>query len=367
MRQPFKNHLNAKRKMAMTRLEAFREKMSTDIDAALITDGLNIRYLSGVDYTDGFLLITRDSAYLFADSRYIEMAKNTASAEFKVMLLSGKRSALIKPLIDRDSALGYEDHSMTVATLTAYKDSLKGYRFKPLGRVTEMLRNVKDGDEKQFVIKAQRIAERALDEVLPLISTDMTEADLALELEYRMRKNGADGIAFDTIAVSGAHSSMPHGVPERRKIQKGFLTMDFGAKYNGYCSDMTRTVSVGKPTAEMVKIYSTVLKAQTEAIEMIKAGVRCADADKVARDIIDKAGYKGCFSHSLGHGVGLYIHEPISLSPLSEGVLEKGNVVTVEPGIYVEGRCGVRIEDMLYVTDGGSENLTLMKKDLIII
>ena len=353
--------------MAMTRLDAFRERLPEDIDAALITDGLNIRYLSGIDYTDGFLIITRESAYLFADSRYIEMARGSADKSFNVMLLSGKRSALIKPLIDKGSVIGYEDGSMTVASLNAYKNALKGYRFKPIGRITELNRNVKDETEKQFIVKSQRIAEKALNDVLPLISTDMTEADLALELEYRMRKNGADGIAFDTIAVSGAHSSMPHGVPERRRIQKGFLTMDFGAKYNGYCSDMTRTVSVGEPTAEMIKIYSTVLKAQTEAIEMIKAGVRCSDADKVARDIIDKAGYKGCFSHSLGHGVGLYIHEPISLSPLSDGVLEKGNIVTVEPGIYIEGRCGVRIEDMLYVTDSGSENLTKMKKELIII
>ncbi len=351
----------------MTRLDAFRAKMPNDIDVALITDELNNRYLSGVDYTDGFLLITRESAYLFADSRYIEVAKNTAGEGFEVMLLSGKKSSLIKPLIEKGAAIGYENFSMTVSTLESYKTAMRGYRFKPLGRITEELRNFKDEEEKNFVIKAQRIAEKALSEVLGMISTDMLEADLALELEYRMRKNGADGIAFDTIAVSGAHSSMPHGVPERRKIQKGFLTMDFGAKFNGYCSDMTRTVCVGTPTDEMKHIYETVLKAQKEAIEFIAAGKKCADADKVARDIINNAGYKGCFSHSLGHGVGLYIHEPISLSPFSEGVLQKGNIVTVEPGIYIEGECGVRIEDMVYVTENGNENLTRFNKELIII
>lgn len=351
----------------MTRIDAFREKMPADIAAALITDELNIRYLSGVNYTDGFLLITRNAAYLFADSRYIEVAKKTAGSGFTVMLLSGKRSALIKPLIEKSNVIGYEDGSMTVSVLEAYKKSMQGYKFKPLGKITEMLRNVKDESEKRFIVKAQKIAEKALSEVLPLISTDMTESDLALELEYRMRKNGADGIAFETIAVSGAHSSMPHGVPERRKLKKGFLTMDFGAKYNGYCSDMTRTVCIGNPTAEMKRIYDTVLQAQCRAIDFIAAGKKCSDADRVARDIIANAGYGECFSHSLGHGVGLYIHEPLSLSPLSDGVLEKGNIVTVEPGIYIEGKYGVRIEDMVYVTENGCENLTKMKKELIVI
>lgn len=351
----------------MTRVEAFRAKLPRGIDVALVTDVLNIRYLSGVNYTDGFLLISREEAYLFADSRYIEVAKNTAGAEFNVMLLSGKVSALIKPLIEKGSVIGYEDMSMTVATLEKYKSAMQGYAFKPLGDITEQLRNVKDEAEKNFVISAQRIAEAAFERVLGMISTDMTEADLALELEYLMRKGGADGIAFETIAVSGSHSSMPHGVPEGRKIEKGFLTMDFGAKFNGYCSDMTRTVCIGEPTAEMKCIYDTVLRAQETAIEFIAAGEKCSDADGIARGIIEGAGYGGCFSHSLGHGVGLYIHEPISLSPLSKGILKTGNIVTVEPGIYIEGKCGVRIEDMVYVTESGNENLTKCNKELIVL
>jgi Xaa-Pro aminopeptidase len=182
-----------------------------------------------------------------------------------------------------------------------------------------------------------------------------------------MRKNGADGIAFDTIAVSGSASSTPHGVPRNVKLQKGFLTMDFGAKFNGYCSDMTRTVCIGTPDSEMKKVYDTVFSAQMAALDYIAAGKKCADADKVARDIIADAGYGQCFGHSLGHGVGLYIHEPISLSPRSNGVLEAGNIVTVEPGIYLEGRFGVRIEDMVCVTDSGNENLTKAKKELIVL
>lgn len=351
----------------MTRVEAFRARLPRNIDVALVTDVLNIRYLSGVNYTDGFLLIGREEAYLFADSRYIEVAKNTAGAEFTVMLLSGKVSSLIKPLTEKGCVIGYEDLSMTAATLEKYKGAMREYCFKPLGDITEQLRNVKDEAEKGFVMSAQRIAEGAFNKVLGMISTDITEAELALELEYLMRKDGADGIAFDTIAVSGTHSSMPHGVPERRKIEKGFLTMDFGAKFNGYCSDMTRTVCVGKPSDEMKRIYGTVLQAQETAIEFIAAGEKCSDADGIARGIIGGAGYGSCFTHSLGHGVGLYIHEPISLSPLSRGILAEGNIVTVEPGIYIEGRCGVRIEDMVYVTADGNENLTRCKKELIII
>ncbi len=351
----------------MTRVDAFRDKMPENIDAALITDELNIRYLSGVNYTDGFLLITRKDAYLFADSRYIEVAKKKAIKDFKVMLLSGRKSALIKPLINIGSTIGYENFNMTDAVLEGYKTAMKEYRFTPLGRLTEELRNIKDENEKKFVIKAQRIAEKALKKILGIISTEVTESDLALELEYFMRKNGADGIAFDTIAISGSHSSMPHGVPERRKVKKGFLTFDFGAKYNGYCSDMTRTVCVGAPTEEMKRVYNTVMQAQKNAIEFIAAGKRCSDVDKIARDIIENAGYRGAFSHSLGHGVGLYIHEPLSLSPLSEGILTKGNIVTVEPGIYIEGKYGVRIEDMVYITNEGNENLTKFNKELIVI
>ena len=179
--------------------------------------------------------------------------------------------------------------------------------------------------------------------------------------------NGADGIAFDTIAVSGKNSSMPHGVPGRQKLGRGFLTMDFGAKYCGYCSDMTRTVCIGEPDAEMKVVYETVLKAQLNALGNIKAGMKCSEADALARNVIEKAGYGKCFGHSLGHGVGLYIHEPVNLSPRSEDVLSAGNVVTVEPGIYIEGKFGVRIEDMVYVTDSGCENLTKADKSLIIL
>ena len=349
------------------RLDKFRNILKSGIDAALITNELNVRYLGGVDYTDGFLLITKEKALLFADSRYIEVAKRDARSGFEVVLLNKRRSDLIKEYFPEAETIGFEDKTVTYAELKAMQDAMPGITFTPMGAPIEELRNEKDGYEKACIIKAQRIAEAAFEHILGYISTDVTEKDVALELEYFMRKNGADGIAFDTIAASGTASSMPHAVPRGVKLEKGFLTMDFGAKVDGYCSDMTRTVCIGKPSDEMKRVYDTVYSAQRAALEFIAAGKGRADADKVARDIIASAGYGSCFGHSLGHGVGLYIHEGISLSPRATGELKAGNVVTVEPGIYLEGRFGVRIEDMVYVTENGCENLTNADKSLIIL
>ncbi len=351
----------------MSRLDKFREVMSADTDAYLVLSELNNRYLSGVNYTDGFLLITREKAFLLADSRYIEAAKMSANEQFEVMLLKGKRSDIIKALIPEGSRVGFEDNVLTYAEFSAYEKALPELKFIPCGGVIEKLRNVKDDTEKEYMTKAQRITEGAFNHILDIITPDMTERMVALELEYYMRSHGADGIAFETIAVSGSSSSLPHGIPADRKLEKGFLTMDFGAKYNGYCSDMTRTICIGKPDDEMKRLYDTVLTAQRAAIEYVAAGKKCSDCDKIARDIINGAGYEGRFGHSLGHGVGLFIHEPISVSPMSDVPLCVGNVITAEPGIYIEGKYGVRIEDMLYVTENGCEDLTLAPKELIVI
>lgn len=345
------------------RLEKLRESLPENT-LFLVTDDLNIRYLCGVDYTDGFLLIDKEKAYLFADSRYIEVAKRDAFDGFQTVLLDARRTEVISRYL-RGRTLAIEEKRVNAAEFEVYKKSFSEVVFSH-GAV-EKLRNVKSEAEKECIVKAQRIAERVFEETLDIISTDITEAELALEMEYRMRKYGADGIAFDTIAASGSSSSMPHAVPRKTKLEKGFLTLDFGAKYNGYCSDMTRTVCIGKPDDEMKKVYGTVLKAQIAALEFICAGRKCSDADKAARNLIAEAGYGSCFGHSLGHGVGLYIHENIALSPRCEGVLETGNVVTVEPGIYIEGKFGVRIEDMVYVTEKGCENLTHSNKELIIL
>lgn len=351
----------------MTRLSKFREIFSEGVDAYLVTYPLNCRYLSGVNYSDGFLIVNRDTAYVVADSRYIELAKREAAPGFEAVLLSKKRGELIRQLAS-GKRIAFEDSKMTCAELEALKSALPEYTFIPAGRPIEGLRNIKEEIEVDCIRKAQSIAEEAFSYILGFISPERTEREVALELEYRMRKGGADGIAFETIAVSGSESSLPHGEPRDHKLEKGFLTMDFGAKYNGYCSDMTRTVCIGTPDAEMRHMYDTVLSAQTAAIEAAIYGERdCATLDGVARKLIDDAGYKGLFTHSLGHGVGLFIHEGIHVTPRVSEKLTEGNVFTVEPGIYAEGKYGVRIEDMMYIGKDGAVDLTNCEKSLIIL
>ena len=202
--------------------------------------------------------------------------------------------------------------------------------------------------------------------ILKFITPNMTEIEVALELEFFMRRMGSEGTAFDTIAVSGSASSLPHGVPRNVKLEKGFFTMDFGAKFDGYCSDMTRTVVIGKADADMKKLYNTVLSAQLAALDFIKEGINCKDADTVARDIINGAGYEGRFGHSLGHGVGMYIHEDPRLYSRAKGTLKVGHVVTVEPGIYLAGKYGCRIEDMVAIDlDGKLLNFTKSPKEMM--
>ena len=226
---------------------------------------------------------------------------------------------------------------------------------------------IKDEEEISMMQKAQDITDNAFSEIVKHITPEMTEIDVAAELEYFMRKSGASGLAFDTIAVSGDASALPHGTPRNVKLKKGFLTMDFGAKYNGYCSDMTRTIVIGKADAEIKKLYDTVLRAQLAGLEAIKAGADCILCDKAARDIIDSIPeYKGTFGHSLGHSVGLFIHERPSLSFKAFGSkLNSGEILTVEPGIYLFSKYGCRIEDMVEITDDGIYNFTHSTKELI--
>jgi len=233
-----------------------------------------------------------------------------------------------------------------------------------LGGIIEELRAVKDEREIESIRRAQEIADTAYSQLLKMLTPNMTEADIACELEYIMRKNGAEDKSFDTIAVSGPSSSLPHGVPSNVKLRRGFLTMDFGAVVDGYHSDMTRTVCIGGADGDMKRLYGTVLTAQESALDFIRAGVKCSDCDRVARDIID-ADYKGCFGHSLGHGVGLDIHESPTLSQKCDRLLTAGNVVTVEPGIYINGKYGCRIEDFVLVGENSAENFVKSPKELI--
>lgn len=350
----------------MKPLLTLREKMkSLSLDAVLVTDEKNQHYLSGFAFTDGYLLILHEAAYLVTDFRYKEAAEHSARDGFSVVVPEGRLSFLKQTLADHGvRLLGFEGNVLTFAEHKRYEECLEKISLCNIGDVIETMREIKSEEEIATIAKAQSITDAAFSELLSVLSPNMTEIEVAAELEYRMRRLGADGVAFDTIAVSGSQSALPHGTPRPRKLERGFLTMDFGARYGGYCSDMTRTVSIGTANAEMKHLYETVLSAQSAALDFLRAGVLGSEADGVARAIIDKE-YKGTFGHSLGHGVGLYIHENPRLSARSEKKLCAGNIVTVEPGIYIEGLHGCRIEDMVVILENGIQNLTKSRKDLI--
>ncbi len=350
----------------MNAIQKLQSLLPDSVDCLLVTCERNQRYLTGLNYTDGYVVVGREHAWLLADFRYIEVAKRHESDFLTVVLMDNRRVDLGNLFADKKlSRIGFEDTSLTCADLETLKKNFPDVTFLPCGSLIEKMREVKTAEEVENIITAQRIAEKALERLLPLMTPDMTEIDVALELEYGMRKFGAEKTSFDTIAVSGTASSLPHGEPRNVKLEKGFLTMDFGALYNGYCSDMTRTVVIGRADEDMKKVYNTVLQAQLAALDFVAAGKLGCDCDKVARDIIYGAGYEGCFGHSLGHGVGMFIHESPRLAHVWDKPLEVGNIVTVEPGIYMEGKYGVRIEDMVWLTENGAVNLTKAPKDLI--
>ena len=260
-----------------------------------------------------------------------------------------------------------QDESLSYREYLRMQEIL-GLSFLPSQQITAALREVKERFEVDNIIRAQRIAEKALDYMLGFLKPGLSEREITAEIEYQMTRNGAEGLAFETICVAGSNTSRPHGVPSEYMLKSGdFVTMDFGCKINGYCSDMTRTVALGSVTEEMRKVYETVLEAQLAGEHAAHTGVIGRDMDKAARDIIENAGYGEYFGHGLGHSVGLYIHESPNASPRESRPLPAGTVVTNEPGIYLPGKFGVRIEDMLYITKEGAENLTKAPKNLIIL
>lgn len=351
------------------RYAKLREKMTEmGLDAVYVNSAENHLYMSSFDNPDGWLFITKEKSYVFADFRYIEAAKEDADPDCCTVCLPNQPK--ISEIVAENGikAIGYEDEEMTCSAFARFRNSLKDFdiEYKPMKNTFTEIRSYKTDDEVENILAAQKIAEGAFQHILKVINYDMTEIEVAAELEYYMKKNGSEKPSFDTICVSGTASSRPHGVPRPVKLEKGFLTMDYGAIVNGYHSDMTRTIVIGKADEEMRKLYNTVLSAQLAAIDAITEGAKNADMDKVARDIIDNAGYKGCFGHGLGHGVGLKIHEAPGLSGgMGEATLKVGQIVTVEPGIYLEGKYGCRIEDMVLVTPGGKRNLTDCPKELI--
>lgn len=351
----------------MSKISKLQKNIPDGLDGILISSEISQRYLTGFNYTDGYVVVTREKAFMLADFRYIEAAKKFESDELQIVML--KSAVIDLTRIFHENSLknvGYEDNIVVCSKYAKMcKDFSEVVEFYPIGELLDSMREVKDEIEVEKITRAQRIAEAGFEHMLNFIKPDMTEREVALELEFFMRKNGAEASAFDVIAVSGTASSMPHGVPRDVKLEKGFLTLDFGAVVDGYLSDMTRTIVIGKADDEMKRVYNTVLEAQLAALDYVSAGKSGYDCDKVARDIIDKAGFGECFGHGLGHGVGMYIHEAPRVSPVNKNNLNVGNIVTVEPGIYLEGKYGVRIEDMVYLTETGCINLTKSPKELI--
>ena len=335
------------------------------VDGIYLTARTSHRYFTAFDNEDGALLITKNNAYAFEDFRYIEVATNLLSGTYTVVEPKGKRSLWLGDILKKEEikSLGFEDLHMSVSAYERLKADIES-SLVPIGATVSKMRQIKTADEIEKMEKAQELTDKAFAHILGILSTDITENDVAAELEYFMRKNGAEDKSFETIAISAEKTSLPHGVPSNTKIKKGFFTMDFGATVDGYHSDMTRTVCIGKADEEMKKLYNTVLKAQLAALDYLKAGVCSNDADKVARDIIYED-YKGYFGHSLGHSVGLEVHEMPALSPGHNTILVPGNIVTVEPGIYIPGKYGTRIEDMVLILDGGIKNFTKSPKELI--
>jgi len=351
----------------MNRLEKLLSML--EADAILITNKKNQYYMTDFDFDDGYVLVTRGKSYLLTDFRYIEAAKEQCDRAFEVMTMQGNRKDMFAALLNENQVktLALEEDNVTLAQKRSFDQIFEGYTIVPSNGVIGKMRIIKNQREIDNMIHAQRIAEAALDHVLGFITPDKTEVEVALELEFFMRSHGAKSVSFDTIAVSGTASSRPHGVPRNVKLEEGFLTMDFGALYKGYCSDMTRTIVLGKCTDEMRKVYNTVLEAQLVALDAYAVGRTGAEMDAIARNIIYKAGYEGCFGHGLGHGVGMDIHEAPGVSSRSDTPFEPGHVVTCEPGIYLEGRFGVRIEDMVVFTENGAKDITLAPKELIIL
>ncbi|MBQ7337040.1 MAG: aminopeptidase P family protein [Clostridia bacterium] len=343
------------------------------IEAVLVSSEINQRYLTGFAFSDGYVLVTTERSYLITDFRYTEAATAAVNAEdFTILAPAEGMRRAIKRLLGEHGVkvLSVEGATLCVDDFRSFDALLEGITLVPnASTLIDGLRLFKDDDEIAKMQKAQDIADAAFSHILTYINPDRTEIDVALELEFFMRAHGAECVSFETIAVSGSASSLPHGVPRPVKLEKGFFTMDFGARVDGYCSDMTRTVVIGRADEEMKHLYHTVLRAQLAALDAAKLGVSLSYLDKVARDIIDaNPQYKGAFGHSLGHGVGMYIHEEprLSVRVPEDQTLQPGHVVTFEPGIYLVGKYGCRIEDMAALREDGTlHNFTHSPKDLI--
>ncbi len=357
----------------MNHFVAIRAKLDEyGLDAMLLTHEANRFYASGFRSTgtDGAALVTRDETYYWTDSRYIEAARQqVGDAKIELATIGRGYLALLNEAVERHGlgTIGFEDEYMTVWEFRNYRERVKA-EFKPATKLMERLRMVKDPGELEALVAAQRIAEKALAEICNDIRPGVTEKEIAAKLTYLMLRFGAENVSFDPIVASGANGSKPHAVPSEKRIEAGeFVTMDFGSLYRGYCSDMTRTVAVGHVTEEMDKVYHIVLDAQLAGIAAAKAGVPGCDVHNAAAKVIADAGYGEYFGHGFGHGVGVEVHESPRASTTWKEPLPAGAVISAEPGIYLPGRFGVRIEDVVVIRDGGCEDIHEAPKELLIL
>ena len=354
----------------MKNIEKYLTLLNGEVDGLLLTSRYSRHYGAEFDIAEGVAIVTQKGCRYFTDSRYIESAENNIKG-FEVLGINqfnGYFKRLNEAIQDFGvTTLGYEENYLSVGELMGYEKHLNA-KLVPYNQEINGFRGTKEAWEIELMLKAQAITDKAFAEVLTRIKPGMTELELQAELIYCMYKNGGTGLAFDPIVVSGPNTSLPHGVAGERVIREGdFVTMDFGASYQGYCSDMTRTVAVGYATEEMKEVYGTVLKAQETAITATKAGIPGREIDAVARKVITDAGYGEYFGHGYGHSLGLEIHEGPNVNTGNPEPMPAGAVCSAEPGIYLPGKFGVRIEDVTIITEDGVIDITKSPKNLIIV
>jgi len=352
------------------RLEKLRSRFDEyKIDAFLITFLPHLRYITGFSGSNGIALVTRMGSFLFTDGRYTAQVKEETS-DWKIFITTGDLGEELgkKKLLRSGKRLGFDGNSILYGQLRALKKNLPTVKFLPLVDCIEKIACVKDETEITKIRKAVEITDRVFTEILGMIKPGVSELDIAAEISYRHRKHGSQGDGFEPIIASGYRGALPHGRASSKTLKAGeMITLDFGCIVDGYHSDMTRTVSIGRPKAEMKKVYQIVYDAQRNGIDAVQSGKKAADVDAAARTFIHGKGYGKYFKHSLGHGIGLLIHEQPRLSVLSKATLQSGNVVTIEPGIYVPEVGGVRIEDDVIVRDGHCDIINTSPKELVVL
>ena len=353
------------------RLQKLRSMISKrGIEALLILNPQNIRYLSNFSGSVALMLVTMKDSLLLVDFCYLEQARHEVKGGSDIKLVESNFFDELRLTLDglNLKRVGFESEHLTYDKYVNLYENLKDFKLMPTRGFVEILRSIKDKEEIEKISKAAHISDQVFKEVFGLIKPGIAEVEIATEIEYLMRKFGAEKASFETIVASGSNSAMPHARPTERKLKKGDLVkIDLGAVYKGYCSDMTRMIVLGQPDREKQKIYNLVLSAQEAALSEARSGISCGELDGIARKIIADEGYSDNFGHNLGHGVGLEAHEYPTLGPNCDDLLKNGMVFTVEPGIYFKDFGGVRIEDLVVLQDDGLEVLTKSPKELMVL